>query len=294
MRYGNPWIEPVLDEMRAEGCDRILVVPLYPQYAASTTGTAMDEIGRIFARTRNVPGLRFVKHFHDHPAYIARARRQHPRPLARTRPPRQAADELPRPAALHARPRRSVSLRVPQDRAPARRRDLELAGQPVAAHLPVALRPRRMAQALYRGNARGTGHAQACAASMSSVRASSPTASRRSRKSPWKARDTFIEAGGKEFNAIPCLNDRTDWIARAGRDRARRTRRLAAGCVECGRGARRRPRGSRTCPRARRDGLTTGATRDETPAALADQRPRAAGPALPARVPSTCRASTWR
>jgi ferrochelatase len=70
MRYGNPGIEPVLDALRAAGCDRILVFPMYPQYAASTTATALDEVTRILARTRNVPELRFARHFHDHPAYI--------------------------------------------------------------------------------------------------------------------------------------------------------------------------------------------------------------------------------
>ncbi|MGH8747116.1 MAG: ferrochelatase, partial [Burkholderiales bacterium] len=60
-----------LDRLRAAGCDRILVVPLYPQYAASTTGSTCDAVGTWLARTRNVPELRSVKHFHDHPAYIA-------------------------------------------------------------------------------------------------------------------------------------------------------------------------------------------------------------------------------
>ena len=59
MRYGNPSIAATLARMKAEGCTRILAVPLYPQYAASTT-----------ARMRNQPALRTIRNFHDEPGYI--------------------------------------------------------------------------------------------------------------------------------------------------------------------------------------------------------------------------------
>ena len=70
MRYGNPSIAAVLARLKQAHCERILVLPLYPQYAASTTATAFDAISAVFSRTRNIPELRLVKHFHDHPAYI--------------------------------------------------------------------------------------------------------------------------------------------------------------------------------------------------------------------------------
>jgi protoporphyrin/coproporphyrin ferrochelatase len=70
MRYGNPSIESAIDKLKAAACDNILVLPLYPQYAASTTGSTIDELGRVLSQLRNVPGIRFVKNFHDHPAYI--------------------------------------------------------------------------------------------------------------------------------------------------------------------------------------------------------------------------------
>jgi len=69
-RYGNPSVAAGIAELRGKGCDRILVLPLYPQYAASTTGSAMDAVGAVLARTRNVPAIRFVRHFHDYPAYV--------------------------------------------------------------------------------------------------------------------------------------------------------------------------------------------------------------------------------
>lgn len=70
MRYGNPSIRAGIDALKAKHCDRILVLPLYPQYASSTTGTVMDELGRVLANIRNVPGIRVVRNFHDHPVYI--------------------------------------------------------------------------------------------------------------------------------------------------------------------------------------------------------------------------------
>ncbi|MBL8519979.1 MAG: ferrochelatase [Betaproteobacteria bacterium] len=70
MRYGNPSVQAGIDALKAAHCDRILVLPLYPQYAASTTASTMDEVGRVLAGIRNVPGLRVVRSFHDHPMYV--------------------------------------------------------------------------------------------------------------------------------------------------------------------------------------------------------------------------------
>lgn len=70
MRYGNPSIAATLARMKAEGCTRILAVPLYPQYAASTTATAIDAVGAALARMRNQPALRTIRNFHDEPGYI--------------------------------------------------------------------------------------------------------------------------------------------------------------------------------------------------------------------------------
>jgi ferrochelatase len=70
MRYGNPSIDSVLKRLHAARATRILMVPLYPQYAASTTGAAYDAVGDWLRQTRNVPEIRWLRHFHDHPAYI--------------------------------------------------------------------------------------------------------------------------------------------------------------------------------------------------------------------------------
>lgn len=70
MRYGSPALSHVLDQLRAEACDRILVLPAYPQYSGTTTASVSDEVFAHYRRVRNVPELRLVKHYHDHPGYI--------------------------------------------------------------------------------------------------------------------------------------------------------------------------------------------------------------------------------
>lgn len=70
MRYGSPAIPEVLAQLKADGCDRILVLPAYPQYSATTTASIYDAVFAYYAQVRNVPELRFIKHYHDHMAYI--------------------------------------------------------------------------------------------------------------------------------------------------------------------------------------------------------------------------------
>jgi protoporphyrin/coproporphyrin ferrochelatase len=70
MRYGEPSVATGLDRLKRAGCDRVLVLPLYPQYAASTTASVFDEVATFLRRTRNAPAVRMVRSFHDHPEYI--------------------------------------------------------------------------------------------------------------------------------------------------------------------------------------------------------------------------------
>jgi len=70
MTYGNPSMQSAIESLKAQGCDRILVFPLYPQYAASSTAAALDAVWRVLLQLRNVPAIRTIKHYHDHPRYI--------------------------------------------------------------------------------------------------------------------------------------------------------------------------------------------------------------------------------
>jgi ferrochelatase len=70
MRYGNPSIASRLDAMQAAGCDRILIVPLYPQYAAATSATVCDKAFEALAQMRWQPALRVAPAWFDEPVYI--------------------------------------------------------------------------------------------------------------------------------------------------------------------------------------------------------------------------------
>ena len=71
MRYGQPSMGAVFEKMKAIGTiERLLILPLYPQYSATTSASSFDEILRLMSHWRNQPELRIVKHFHDNPAYI--------------------------------------------------------------------------------------------------------------------------------------------------------------------------------------------------------------------------------
>ena len=73
MRYGNPDYNSVLQNMFAQGVRKLLVLPLYPQYSASTSASSFDQLARNFMRRRWLPDLRFVSHYPDYPPFIAAA-----------------------------------------------------------------------------------------------------------------------------------------------------------------------------------------------------------------------------
>ncbi|MCW8109182.1 ferrochelatase [Alteromonas ponticola] len=80
MRYGNPGIEQVANNMLDQGVRKLMVLPLYPQYCASTTASTFDAIASLFTRRRWLPDFRFISSYHDHPYYIqtlAESIRQH-------------------------------------------------------------------------------------------------------------------------------------------------------------------------------------------------------------------------
>ena len=70
MRYGNPSISRVLDEMQEQGVRKLLVLPLYPQYSASTSASTFYAIAKDFSKRRWLPDFRFISHYPDYPPYI--------------------------------------------------------------------------------------------------------------------------------------------------------------------------------------------------------------------------------
>lgn len=80
MRYGNPSVSSGIEELLQKGVRKLLVLPLYPQYSGSTSASTFDAVANDFKQRRWLPDLRFVSHYHDHPAYIkavAESIRQH-------------------------------------------------------------------------------------------------------------------------------------------------------------------------------------------------------------------------
>jgi ferrochelatase len=70
MRYGSPALPEVLERLKAQGVDRIAILPAYPQYSSATTGSIWDAVFGYYAKARNIPELRLVKHYHDHDGYV--------------------------------------------------------------------------------------------------------------------------------------------------------------------------------------------------------------------------------
>jgi ferrochelatase len=211
MRYGNPSIGSAIGALRAGGAAKILVLPLYPQYAGSTTASAFDAVAQCFAGVRRVPGLRFVDSFHDDPGYI--------KALARTvggywekhgRPERLVL-------SFHGVPRRTLALGDPYHchcHATARllARELGLAPdqwvltfqsrfgraewlKPYTAGTLAALAK----EGVGRVDVFCPGFVADCLETLEEIGI--------------EGRASFEKAGGKELRAIPCLNEHPAWIS---------------------------------------------------------------------------------
>lgn len=101
MRYQEPSLARALERLRAGGCDRVAVFPLYPQYASSSTGSSVEELWRLAGTLWNTPALQVVPPFYDHPAFLD----------AFTRVARPVLDELSPDLVLmsfHGLPERQV------------------------------------------------------------------------------------------------------------------------------------------------------------------------------------------
>ena len=70
MRYGNPSIKSKIQKLQKQGCENLIILPLYPQYAAATTATVCDEVYRSLMSMRWQPSLKIVPHYESHPLYI--------------------------------------------------------------------------------------------------------------------------------------------------------------------------------------------------------------------------------
>jgi ferrochelatase len=205
MRYGNPSVPRVLDELRAQGATRVLVLPLYPQYAAATTASVWDSVAQWSAKARQLPEFRFVNRYGDEAALIqalAQSVRRHWEANGR-------ADKLV--MSFHGLPERSLHLGDPYHC------ECHKSARLLAEALEL---PKEAWQVTFQSR---FGKAQwlrpyteptlkdLAASGVKSVDVICPGFAvdclETLEEIAQEARDAFIEAGGTSFRYIPCLND---------------------------------------------------------------------------------------
>jgi protoporphyrin/coproporphyrin ferrochelatase len=210
MRYGNPGIGEVLDALKAEGVERVLVLPAYPQYSATTTASVFDAIYAWAMRIRRLPEFRFVNRYHDDPGYIeALASR-----ITRHWQDHGRADKLV--MSFHGIPLRNVQLGDPYQAeclqtAQLLAEKLGLQAQQYAVTFQSRFGKAKWLEpytepslvALARAGTRSVdvvcpGFTGDCLETLEEI--------------AQEAREAFLHAGGKEFRYIPCLNDSPAWI----------------------------------------------------------------------------------
>jgi len=210
MRYGNPSVPEVVDKLKAEGCDRILILPAYPQYSATTTASIYDAVFAHYAKVRNVPELRLVKHYHDHEGYIEALKKSvlahwdaHGRP-----------DKLV--MSFHGVPKRTLLLGDPYHCECHKTARLLAAALRLSPEQYIVTFQSRFGKAEWlqpytaptlqkmgkegvrRVDVMCPGFTSDCLETLEEI--------------AMEAKQEFLTAGGKEFHYIPCLNESTAWI----------------------------------------------------------------------------------
>lgn len=214
MRYGTRSVPEMLAHLKANGATRILLVPMYPQYAASTTATVVDEACRWLLQLRNQPEMRFVRNFHDDEGYLAaleKSVRQH----WQTAGPLGPDDRLL--ISFHGLPKRSLDLGDPYFC------ECHKTGRLLAERLQLKPEQYRLcfqsrfgkaewlqpytAPTLHALGKEGTkrldvicpGFTADCLETLEEI--------------ALEGRDDFIAAGGQAYHYIPALNEDAAWIA---------------------------------------------------------------------------------
>ena len=211
MRYGNPSIAQVLGQLKAEHVTRVLVLPLYPQYAAATTASVADAVMAWMRRQRRQPELRLVNHYHDDAGYIdALTQRVRNHWMTHGRGERLVL-------SFHGVPERSLKLGDPYhcechvtarmlgERLGLGQGELLVTFQSrfgKAKWLTPYTEPTLVdlaAQGVKRVDVMCPGFAADCLETLEEI--------------DREARAAFIGAGGQAFHYVPCLNDQHEWIA---------------------------------------------------------------------------------
>ena len=214
MRYGNPSLPNTLDALRAEGVTRVLVLPLYPQYAAATTASVSDKVLQWATQARRMPELRFINEYHDDPGYIdalAQQLRAHWSAHGR-------GDKLV--LSFHGIPKRSLLLGDPYHCHCHKTARLLGAALGLSKDQMVVTFQSRFGKAKWLETYTEPTLVKLAAAGVKRVDVMCPgfvaDCLETLEEIAQEARDAFIAAGGEAFSYVPCLNDAPAWISALG------------------------------------------------------------------------------
>ena len=203
MRYGRPAIGDRLTAMKAAGCERILIAPLYPQYSGATTATVVDAVSATLAKMRWQPAIRTLPPYHDDPTYIDALKQSIEAGLAGL----DSAPDLIL-ASFHGMPLRTLALGDPyhcQCQKTARLLSKAL-GRPVQISFQS-----RFGRARWLEPATEATLAALPGKGIGSVAVVAPGFSADCLETleeiAIRGRDTFLKAGGRQFFYLSCLND---------------------------------------------------------------------------------------
>lgn len=209
MRYGQPTIADRVAALKAVGCERILIAPLYPQYCAATTATANDTAFAALAAMRWQPAIRTLPPYYDHPAYIAAL-------AASVRASLAELDFEPDAivASFHGMPQRTLELGDPYHCHC--KKTARLLSEALGRELIIAFQS-RFGRAKWLEPATDTMLAALPERGVKRVAVVAPGFSadcvETLEEIAIRGRESFEAAGGTHFGYLPCLNDSADGIA---------------------------------------------------------------------------------
>jgi protoporphyrin/coproporphyrin ferrochelatase len=202
MRYGQPDIATRLEAMKAAGCDRILIAPLYPQYSGATTATVFDAVADALGKMRWQPAIRTLPPYYDDPLHIATLKDSVERGLAALP---FAPDALL--ASFHSMPERTLHLGDPyhcQCQKTAR-----LLSEALGRELTISFQS-RLGRAKWLEPATDATLAALPGKGVKRIAVIAPGFSADNLETleeiAIRGKETFLEAGGEEFAYLPCLN----------------------------------------------------------------------------------------
>jgi len=202
MRYGNPSIASRIERLREQGCDRILLAPLYPQYCAATTATANDKAFAHLAKLRWQPAIRTLPPYYDDPMYIDALTATLREDLAKLEFEPDAIV-----ASFHGMPKRTLELGDPYHCHC--QKTARLVQEALGRPLTVAFQS-RFGPAKWLGPATDDTLVELARAGKRRVAIFAPGFSADCLETleelAIRGRESFVEAGGTDFAYLPCLN----------------------------------------------------------------------------------------